>query len=88
MKLKVDRLGRVVLPKALRERYSLGPGTELEVSERTGELVLRTAEQKPSMVKVGGWWVHQGAPLPGADLTRIVEQVREERDRSNMRPGR
>ncbi len=88
MKLKLDTLGRVVLPKPLRERYALHAGSELEVLERAGELVLRVPEQKPSMVKTGGWWVHQGTPLPGADLTTIVERVREERDRSNVRPRR
>lgn len=84
MKVKIDKLGRVVLPKPLRQRYSLRPGTELEVMERAGEVLLRPASQKPSMVKIGGWWVHQGAPEPGVDWSRVVEQVREDREVWNM----
>jgi len=80
MNVKIDKLGRIVLPKPLRQRYSLRPGTELEVTERAGEVLLRPASQKPSMVKIRGWWVHQGVAEPGLDWSRIVEQVREDRD--------
>ncbi len=31
-----------------------------------------------SWEELGGLWVHQGIPEPGADLTRIVQDVREE----------
>ncbi len=43
MKLRLDKLGRVVLPKPLRARYGLRPGTELEVSEGAQEFALRPA---------------------------------------------
>jgi hypothetical protein len=33
----------------------------------------------PSMIQVGGLWVHQGTAEPGADLENIVDAVREER---------
>ena len=88
MTIKIDKLGRVVLPKPLRQRYGLRPGAELEVTERAGDFALRPADQKPSMMKIKGWWVHQGVPEPGVDLARVVEQVREERDVWNMGPSR
>jgi len=84
MNLKIDRLGRIVLPKPLRQRHGLRPGTELEVTERPGEVLLRPAHQKPSMVKIGSWWVHQGVAEPGVDWSRVVEQVREDHDVRNM----
>jgi len=84
MKVKIDKLGRVVLPKPLRQRYSLRPGTELEVTERAGEVLLRPATQKPTMVQIGGWWVHRGVAEPGIDWFRVIEQAREDRDVWNM----
>lgn len=38
---KVDAKGRVVLPQELRERLDIAPGTEVEVREEDGEVVIR-----------------------------------------------
>lgn len=50
--------------------------------DKNGQIVvpkpLRT-EQRPSMVKVDGLWVHQGSAEPGASWERVLEDVREER---------
>lgn len=32
-----------------------------------------------SWAETGGLWVHQGVPEPGADLSRVVQDIREER---------
>jgi AbrB family looped-hinge helix DNA binding protein len=40
MQTTIDRGGRVVVPKALRDRMRLEPGTVLEIIERDGELVM------------------------------------------------
>jgi hypothetical protein len=42
-------------------------------------VLLKRAQQRPSMVKVDGLWVHQGRAEPGANWERILEDVREER---------
>jgi hypothetical protein len=42
-------------------------------------VLLKRVEQRPSMVKVDGLWVHQGSAEPGANWERILEDVREER---------
>jgi AbrB family looped-hinge helix DNA binding protein len=46
---KVDSKGRVVLPKSLRERLGLDPGTEVEVVEEDGKAVVRP-ERSPEDV--------------------------------------
>src|SRR5690348_2561351 len=61
------------------ERLGLKPGSELEVLEQAGGVLLRPVEQRPSMVKIDGLWVHQGVAQPGANWDRVVEDVREER---------
>ncbi len=77
--LRIDKSGRIVVPKPLRERLGLKPDTELEVLEQAGGVLLRPVEQRPSMIKIDGLWVHQGVAQPGANWDRVVQDVREER---------
>lgn len=79
MKLRLDKLGRVVLPKPLRARYGLRPGTELEVNEHAQEFALRPARTAPSLVNQGGVWVHHGIPQPDLDFDTAIREDREER---------
>jgi AbrB family looped-hinge helix DNA binding protein len=79
MKLRLDKLGRVVLPKPLRARYGLRPGTELEVSEGAQEFALRPARSTPTMVNDRGIWVHQGVPEGEVDFAKVIREDREER---------
>jgi AbrB family looped-hinge helix DNA binding protein len=79
MELRIDKAGRIVVPKPLRDRLGFKPDTELEVIEQPEGVLLKRAEQSPSMVKVDGLWVHQGSAEPRANWERILENVRAER---------
>ena len=85
MPLKIDKAGRIVVPKSLRERLGFRPDTELEAIEQPGGVLLKRAKQRPPMVKVDGLWVHQGSAEPGANWERILEDVREERTESVLK---
>jgi AbrB family looped-hinge helix DNA binding protein len=85
MELKIDKVGRIVVPKPLRERLGFKPDTELEAIEQPEGVLLKRVEQRPSMVKVDGLWVHQGSAEPGANWERILEDVREERIESVLK---
>ena len=78
-------LGRIVVPKPLRERLGFRPDTELEAIEQPEGVFLKRVEERPSMVKVDGLWVHQGNAEPGANWERILENVREERIESALK---
>ena len=52
IKLTIDKSGRIVVPKPLRERLGLKPGTELEVLDQPGGVLLRTVEERPALVKI------------------------------------
>ncbi len=58
MTIKIDKAGRIVLPKPVRERFHLREGSELELEERSDGLTLRPVEQRSSMVQEKGVWVH------------------------------
>jgi len=79
MELRIDKAGRIVVPKPLRERLGFKPDTELEAIEQSEGVLLKRVHQRPPMVKVDGLWVHQGRAEPGANWERILEEVREER---------
>ncbi len=79
MAVRIDKLGRIVVPKNIRQRLGLKPGAELEISEQLGGILLRRPHQVPSMVQVDGLWVHQGAPEPGVNWDQVIQDSREER---------
>jgi AbrB family looped-hinge helix DNA binding protein len=84
-KLRIDKSGRIVVPKPLRERLGLMPDSELEAFEQAGGVFLRAVEQRPSMIKIDGLWVHQGVAKPGVNFDRVVQDVREERIESVLK---
>jgi len=85
MELRIDKSGRIVLLKPLRERLGFKPDTELEVVEQPDGVLLKRVEQRPSMTKIDDLWVHQGISQPGANWERILEDVREERIESVLK---
>ena len=85
MEVRIDKAGRIVVPKPLRERLGFRPDTELEAVERPEGVLLKRVEQRPSMVKADGLWVHQGSAEPGANWDRILDGVREERIESALK---
>ncbi len=85
MEIRIDKAGRIVVPKHLRERLGFKPETELEAIEQPEGVLLKRVEHRPSMLKVDGLWVHQGSAEPGANWERILEDMREERIESFLR---
>jgi AbrB family looped-hinge helix DNA binding protein len=87
MELRIDKAGRIVVPKPLRERLGFTPGTELEAIEQLEGVLLKRVQQRPSMVKVAGLWLHQGKAEPGTSWDRVLDDVREERMRPFQKYG-
>ena len=85
IKLTIDKSGRIVVPKPLRERLGLKPGTELEVLEQPGGVFLRKIEERPALVKIDGLWVHRGIVQPGTNWDRLIQEIREERIESILK---
>jgi AbrB family looped-hinge helix DNA binding protein len=85
MTITIDKVGRIVVPKELRQRFGLRPNTELEIVDHPNGILLRPLESKPSLVNINGLLVHQGRLEEGADLDRLLESVREERTRDLLR---
>jgi bifunctional DNA-binding transcriptional regulator/antitoxin component of YhaV-PrlF toxin-antitoxin module len=86
MKLRMDKSGRVLLPKPLRKRLGLASECEVQAVEQPGGILLRPLMQKPSMIQVDGLWIHQGRAEPPANWERVLHDVREERIQAILKP--
>lgn len=74
--LEIDRFGRVLIPKAIREALSLGAGEQLEVEVEGGTLHLRPAARAVQVVEHHGRLVLDSAhPVTGDP----VQDLRDER---------
>ena len=81
MTVRIDKAGRVVLPKPVRERLGLHAGSDLEMQETPDGLVLKPADRRPALVRKGHFLVYTGELPPGYDILRAIDQDRDERSR-------
>ncbi len=80
--VRIDKVGRIVLPKSVRDELQLGDGDALEMECSEGRVILRPARSSGRMRMEHGVWVfHTGHPL-GPDVVRkTIRRIRRERER-------
>jgi len=84
-RLLIDKAGRVVIPKRLREELHLEPGDTLEMDSTGERITLRPVRGTGPLTKEHGVWVfHSGQPLPASVTDEILQEIREERDLANL----
>ena len=79
MKITIDRAGRVVVPKQLRDRFNLVAGTELEIEAIGDGLQLRKIVSEPTLIRKKGFLVHHGATPAAIDIVEFIHAEREAR---------
>jgi AbrB family looped-hinge helix DNA binding protein len=83
--LTLDRAGRIVLPKAVREELQLDPGDSLELKVSEDQIVLRPARGNGGMKKEHGVWVFDSGKPMGEDLVRKTRRkILRERERKML----
>jgi AbrB family looped-hinge helix DNA binding protein len=81
--LTIDKAGRVVLPKPVRDALQISPGDSLELESSEDCIVLRPAQGRGRVYKKDGAWVfHGGAPLSPNVVEETTRRVRRERERA------
>src|SRR5437016_1007087 len=81
LKTTIDRAGRVVLPKPLRDNLQLEPGDWLSVESTENEIVIRPLRGTVPLQKKHGIWTYGvGEPLSLEQVNQTVQDVRRERD--------
>ena len=86
MNLRIDKFGRLVLPKSVRSELGITPETSLELVQRADGVLLRRVAERPSMQQVDGLWVHHGICTANAEWAAVIESVRNERADSAWSP--
>jgi AbrB family looped-hinge helix DNA binding protein len=83
-KITIGPAGRVVIPKAVRDRLHLAPGDTLALESEGEEIVLRPVHPPGTMRKEKGMWVFYGGsgkPITQAETDAVLEEDREARHR-------
>ena len=83
-KVTLDRAGRVVLPKALRDEMHLSPGDTLDLTVKGDEVTLRPRRGATPLQKERGVWVFRtGTPLTADETEATLRNIRAQRQRRN-----
>ena len=81
MKTAVDRFGRIVIPKLLRDRHGLEAGSEIEIEDSGETLTLRIVSPQPGLVEKEGIMVFRGSAT--GDIESAVRSHRDKRSRAS-----
>jgi len=85
--LTVDKAGRVVLPKPVRDELQLAAGDLLELESSEDQIVLRPVRARVGMRKKQGIWVLDfDEPISAAATDRVLRDIRRERERAALAP--
>ena len=85
IKTTIDRAGRLVLPKPIREQAGILPGMELEITVTNGRIEISPAPRAVRVERRGELRVavpaEEGAALSQEEVWRTLRAIR------NRRPG-
>lgn len=80
MTITMDRAGRLVLPKAARERAGLVAGMPLEVRVVDGRVEIEPATSRVNVEKKAGFWIAKPVEdlpvLRQEDVDRTIDALR------------
>ena len=80
MRTTIDKAGRLVIPKKLRERAGIKTGAELDVRlNDEGKLEIGLSPQGEVVYKNGLAFWRSGRKITAEEIDRAIEQAREER---------
>jgi bifunctional DNA-binding transcriptional regulator/antitoxin component of YhaV-PrlF toxin-antitoxin module len=83
MELTIDKFGRVVLPKKIREHLGVGLTMKVEARETAAGVLLVPVRKESGLTMKKGLLIHgkQGEKDEAIDWNRLVQDEREERIR-------
>jgi AbrB family looped-hinge helix DNA binding protein len=80
IKLTIDKAGRIVLPKPVRDELQLSPGDALQLDSSGEKITLRPVRDNAPLRKKRGVWVYSaGEPLTASVVDETAQRIRSER---------
>jgi len=84
----LDKAGRVVIPKTLRDELHLEPGDSLALESEGESVTLRPVRSASPLRKERGVWVfHGGRKVSAAVTDKVLRDIRAQRDSDIREPG-
>ncbi len=77
MEAILDKFGRIVIPKEIRDALGLRPGSSFQIEEKNQGIILKPVEGTPHIKKENGWLIFTGE-LQG-DIANLIDDARKER---------
>jgi AbrB family looped-hinge helix DNA binding protein len=82
--LTIDKAGRIVLPKPIRQELRIEPGDTFEVETQGDEIKLRPVRRQATVRKKRGVWVFStGERTTAETVNKLIQETRNERDAWN-----
>jgi AbrB family looped-hinge helix DNA binding protein len=81
----IDKAGRIVIPKEIRDELRLEAGDSLALESEGERLTLRPLHAGMPLHQERGVWVFHGSqPLSLEEANKLVSETRSQRDRQNL----
>ncbi|MBI4373801.1 MAG: AbrB/MazE/SpoVT family DNA-binding domain-containing protein [Deltaproteobacteria bacterium] len=78
LRIAIDRFGRLVLPKEIRDRLGLKAGVEFEVEEQEQGIFLKPVVPQARLIEKDGLPVFSlGRPMTEEEADRLLVRARE-----------
>ena len=84
--IKMDKAGRVILPKPVRDAFCLQAGDSLEINSHGNTISLQPVRNTSPLHKERGIWVYRtGRPVTAAAIRAVQESVHQDREEKSLR---
>ncbi|MEX2302935.1 MAG: AbrB/MazE/SpoVT family DNA-binding domain-containing protein [Bryobacterales bacterium] len=81
MDVTIDKAGRIVIPKGVRDALGLQAGDALDLDAAGEHIVLRPVRETMPLRQEHGIWVYRsGKPLPAGVVEETLRTLRQERE--------
>ena len=85
MDVTIDKAGRIVIPKPVRDTLGLQPGDALELESTAESITIRPLRETMPLRQERGVWVYRsGKPLPEGAIEETLQSLRQERESQQM----
>jgi AbrB family looped-hinge helix DNA binding protein len=79
MTLKIDKSGRLVIPKRVRDALGLRPGDRLELRRQGVDVILSLSQPKPVLQREKGVWVYRSGERVTDSVQQLIDEDRARR---------
>lgn len=79
METTLDKFGRIVIPKKVREDFNLKAGAQIRIEKNEQTIILKPIHDGPNIILKDGVLVFSGSPI--GDLEKALKKHREDRTR-------